>query len=68
MDEDPILRALQGRVFTQKQELVDWVKNYCKEGGVVLTTKTSINFTFGPSGNVGANGVLKGFGVLPFCI
>lgn len=41
MDEESILRAVQGMVFSQRHEIVEWVKYYCKERGAVLTTKTS---------------------------
>ena len=46
MDQLAILQALESQEFIEKQQLVDYVKNYCKEIGVVLTIKKSKVFVF----------------------
>ena len=36
-----IVNASQGQVFEQRGKMVEWIKDYCKERGVILSTKTS---------------------------
>jgi hypothetical protein len=41
MEDNSIISVSQDQVFEQRCDLVEWVKEYCKERGVILTTKSS---------------------------
>jgi hypothetical protein len=41
MEQESLLTKSQKQDFFFRHEIVEWVKKYCQEEGVILTTKTS---------------------------